>query len=86
MRFSWFWRLRSVSTSADDEAEETGAADEEAPKVAQRGIQTAGKIKWTSQDQKFLSALKITVDERPGALKPPARFRSDVYRQARSSR
>lgn len=27
----------------------------------------AGKIKWTSQDQKFLRALKIAVDEERGA-------------------
>ena len=31
--------------------------------VRWRLFQTAGKIKWTSQDQKFLRALKITVDE-----------------------
>ena len=48
-----------------DEAEETEAADEHAPKVAQPEFKTAGRIKWTSQDQRFLRALKISIDERP---------------------
>ena len=50
-----------------DEAEETAAADEDAPRVARQEFRTAGRIKWTSQDQKFLRALKISVDERPGS-------------------
>jgi hypothetical protein len=50
-----------------DEAEETDAADGDAPKVAQPEFKTAGRIKWTSQDQKFLRALKISIDERPGS-------------------
>ena len=50
-----------------DAAEETEAADEDAPKAAQPEFKTAGRIKWTSQDQKFLRALKISVDERTGA-------------------
>ena len=40
---------------------ETGA--EAAPKVSLREFRTAGRIKWTSQDQKFLKALKIAIDE-----------------------
>jgi hypothetical protein len=50
-----------------DAAEETEAADKDAPKAAQPEFKTAGRIKWTSQDQKFLRALKISVDERTGA-------------------
>jgi hypothetical protein len=45
----------------EDAAEdETG---EDAPKPAVREFQAAAKVKWTNQDQKFLRALKITVDE-----------------------
>ena len=56
--------------------EEAGATDEAAladqepllaepapPRpISRRDFKTAGKIKWTSQDQKFLRALKIVVD------------------------
>jgi hypothetical protein len=45
-----------------DETEEIALAEEESPKPARREFKTAGKIKWTSQDQKFLKALKIAVD------------------------
>lgn len=50
-----------------EEAEETGTADEDAPKAAQPEFKTAGRIKWTSQDQKFLRALKISIDDRSGS-------------------
>lgn len=50
-----------------DDAEATETAGEDAPKVAQPEFKTAGRIKWTSQDQKFLRALKISVDERAGS-------------------
>ena len=36
-----------------------GEKSSEAPRM----VETAGKIRWTSQDQKFLRALKISVDE-----------------------
>lgn len=49
----------------DAEAPESEAG--EIPTVTLREFQTAGKIKWTSQDQKFLRALKITVDEERSA-------------------
>ncbi len=49
----------------DAEAPESEAA--ETPTVTLREFQAAGKIKWTSQDQKFLRALKITVDEERSA-------------------
>ena len=37
------------------------------PVVRRREFKAAGKVKWTSQDQKFLRALKIAVDEDRGA-------------------
>ena len=46
----------------DDDAEQPPAA-EETPKVVTREFKAAGRMKWTSQDQKFLKALKIAVDE-----------------------
>ena len=43
----------------DTEGEEHEEVDGEAP----RKFETSGKVKWTSQDHKFLRALKIAVDE-----------------------
>ena len=37
--------------------------DMESETTAIQGFEPAGKIKWTSQDHKFLRALKIAVDE-----------------------
>ena len=51
----------------DEDAEAPESADAETPAIKMREFQTAGKIKWTSQDQKFLRALKITVDEERSA-------------------
>ena len=51
----------------DEDAEAPESEGDEIPKVTMREFQTAGKIKWTSQDQKFLRALKITVDEEHSA-------------------
>jgi len=42
-----------------DESDET----ELTPSVRPEKFETAGKIKWTSQDHKFLRALKIAIDE-----------------------
>ena len=42
-----------------EEADET----ESTPGVRPEKFEAAGKIKWTSQDHKFLRALKISVDE-----------------------
>ena len=47
--------------SGDEEAEESENAAEEAP--AKRRFESTGKIKLTTQDQKFLRALKIAIDE-----------------------
>jgi len=46
----------------DEEAEEEG--EEAAPaEPAKRAFESTGKIKFTTQDQRFLRALKIAVDE-----------------------
>ena len=50
------------SADAVTEAEEAAMVEEESPKPVRREFTTAGRIKWTSQDQKFLKALKIAVD------------------------
>ena len=42
------------------EDEEPGEIAEESPK---RGFETTGKIKFTTQDHRFLRALKIAVDD-----------------------
>ncbi len=44
----------------DDSAVET---EEESPAEAVSGREPKARLKWTSQDQKFLRALKIAVDE-----------------------
>ena len=43
--------------------DEPEAATPEAPARRERGTHSTGKIKLTTQDQKFLKALKIAVDE-----------------------
>ncbi|HYO83276.1 MAG TPA: hypothetical protein VES20_17865 [Bryobacteraceae bacterium] len=45
----------------DDDAETDTAEDADMP--ASQQFEAARKIKWTSQDHKFLRALKISVDE-----------------------
>ncbi|MCX6622710.1 MAG: hypothetical protein NTY38_16915 [Acidobacteria bacterium] len=47
----------------DEDDVELESEIEPEPKVAPRRFESAGKIKWTSQDQKFLRALKISLDE-----------------------
>ena len=46
--------------NVDEEAEGASGEKESTPK---RKFETTGKIKLTTQDQKFLRALRITVDE-----------------------
>jgi len=50
---------RRDENSEDEEGEEIEAGEEPKP----RTFETTGKIKLTSQDQRFLRALKIAVDE-----------------------
>jgi hypothetical protein len=49
----------------DDAAEEVEDSETEAPAdpPAKRKFESTGKIKLTTQDQKFLRALKIAIDE-----------------------
>ena len=63
MTFSWCWKRPSALTggmrNAEDEEENQPEANEE-PK---RTFEATGKIKFTSQDHRFLRALKIAVDD-----------------------
>ena len=56
---------RSESGEDDDEEVQTELTIESTMdnSMPRHGMEAAGKIKWTSQDQKFLRALKIAVDE-----------------------
>lgn len=51
---------RRDENSEDEDEDIEVAEDEPQPK---RGFETAGKIKFTSQDHRFLRALKIAVDD-----------------------
>jgi hypothetical protein len=44
-----------------DDADDSDELDSETTAI--QGFEPAGKIKWTSQDHKFLRALKIAIDE-----------------------
>ena len=52
---------REENGEYESEDGEAGAAESEAP--PKRKFESTGKIKLTSQDQKFLKALKIAIDE-----------------------
>jgi hypothetical protein len=47
----------------NDEEEDFESGGTEEPKEPKRNFETTGKIKLTSQDHRFLRALKIAVDE-----------------------
>lgn len=47
----------------DENADAEDAAGEEARPETKRVFESTGKIKFTNQDQRFLRALKIAVDE-----------------------
>ena len=53
----------TIGFNKRDGNEDETEAMPEAPARRERGTHSAGKIKLTSQDQKFLKALKIAVDE-----------------------
>lgn len=53
----------TIGFNKRDGTEDDADATPEAPARRERGTHSAGKIKLTSQDQKFLKALKIAVDE-----------------------
>lgn len=46
----------------ETESEETGLVEEPEP-IREPRFEKTGKLKWTSQDAKFLKALKIAVEE-----------------------
>jgi len=46
--------------SGEEEEDESAEVQEDQPK---RGFETTGKLKFTSQDHRFLRALKIAVDD-----------------------
>ena len=49
--------------NAEDEDGDQPEVSEEQPKEPKRAFEATGKIKFTSQDHRFLRALKIAVDE-----------------------
>ena len=49
--------------NAEDEEEDEQAEVSEEPREPKRTFEATGKIKFTSQDHRFLRALKIAVDE-----------------------
>ncbi len=56
----------TIGFNKRDESDETADEDEELteePTERKRNYETAGKIKFTTQDHRFLKALKIAVDE-----------------------
>lgn len=53
----------TIGFNKRDAHEDDAEPEAQSPSRRERGTHTAGKIKLTSQDQKFLKALKIAVDE-----------------------
>jgi hypothetical protein len=58
----------TIGFNKRDEESEEGAADEteledRPARASAREFGSSAKIKWTSQDQKFLRALKIAIDD-----------------------
>ena len=47
----------------DEDGEETADGETEAEPEKKRTFETAGKVKFTTQDHRFLKALKIAVDD-----------------------
>ena len=53
----------TIGFNRRDEGEEEESEDVEVSEEPKRSFETTGKIKLTSQDQRFLRALKIAVDD-----------------------
>jgi hypothetical protein len=54
----------TIGFNKRDGSEGSDDSDElDSESTAIQGFEPAGKIKWTSQDHKFLRALKIAIDE-----------------------
>src|SRR5271169_3847141 len=55
-------REEGAGEEDDDEAPvEEAAEPEETPRPNKRPVEATGKVRWTSQDHKFLRALKIAI-------------------------
>jgi hypothetical protein len=53
----------TIGFNRRDESEEDEGEDVEGAEEPKRGFEATGKIKFTSQDHRFLRALKIAVDD-----------------------
>jgi len=53
----------TIGFNKRDENDETSEDDTAAEPERKHGFESAGKVKFTSQDHRFLKALKIAVDE-----------------------
>jgi hypothetical protein len=53
----------TIGFNRRDEDDETEDGEELTTEPKQRGFETTGKIKFTTQDHRFLRALKIAVDD-----------------------
>ena len=53
----------TIGFNKREEGEEGESEGESSETTTIQGFESAGKIKWTSQDHKFLRALKIAIDE-----------------------
>jgi hypothetical protein len=53
----------TIGFNKRDDSEETSQGDSAAEPERKRGFESAGKIKFTTQDHRFLKALKIAVDD-----------------------
>jgi hypothetical protein len=53
----------TIGFNKRDDNEESSDEEQAAEPERKRGFETAGKIKFTTQDHRFLKALKIAVDD-----------------------
>ena len=53
----------TIGFNKREDGEETSEAEPGAEPERKRGFESAGKIKFTTQDHRFLKALKIAVDD-----------------------
>jgi len=61
--FSWCSRRRLGSTAVTKNAEDENEEQVESEEEPKRTFEATSKIKFTSQDHRFLRALKIAVDD-----------------------
>ena len=53
----------TIGFNKREEGDEGNESENDSETGTIQGFESAGKIKWTSQDHKFLRALKIAIDE-----------------------